>query len=86
MKGGRICVFNWFYKSSICDDFLKIISGEINVRVNIYDIVEAYLNYKNKRLKKIEKEYESKFSDYRKIDKEEMEKHINKELGRLKIH
>ena len=40
---------------------------------------------KNDHLKIIEDEYESKFKD-RKIDKEEMEKYINKELGELPIY
>ena len=44
--GGRVCAFNQYYKSKICDDFLKIISEDLNVKGKIYDIIEAYLNYK----------------------------------------
>ena len=29
--GGRICAFNQYYKSKICDDIFKIISKELNV-------------------------------------------------------
>ena len=40
IKGGRVCVFNQYYKSSICDDILKILSKEIYVKGNVYDIFE----------------------------------------------
>ena len=59
IKGGRVCAFNQYYESKICDDILKFISEELNVTGNIYDIIEAYLNYKNKRFKIYEKEYEN---------------------------
>ena len=48
IKIARVCAFNQYYKSKICDDILKIISEELNVNGNIYDLIEAYLNYKNK--------------------------------------
>ena len=32
IKGGRVCDFNQYYKSNICDDLLKIISEELNVK------------------------------------------------------
>ena len=71
IEGGRVCAFNQYYESKICDDFSKIISEELNVIGNIYDIIEAYLNYKNKLLKVYEKEYENHFNDYRDEDVEE---------------
>ena len=46
IKGGRVCHFNENYKSKICDDILIFISEELNVKGNIYDIKEAYLNIK----------------------------------------
>ena len=57
IKGGRVCAFNQYYKSEICDDILKVLSEELNVKGNIYDIIEVYLNYKNKHFKIFEKEY-----------------------------
>ena len=51
LKVGRVCVFSQYYKSKICDNILKIITEELNVRRNIYDIIETYLNYKNRHLK-----------------------------------
>ena len=29
IKGGRVCAFNQYYKSKICDNILKIISKEL---------------------------------------------------------
>ena len=74
IKGGRVCASNQYYKSKVCDDILKIISEELNVKGNIHDIIEAYLEYKNKHLKEFEKEYESKFNDYTKQKVDEKEK------------
>ena len=48
IKEGRVSAFNQHFKSKFCDDLLKIISEELNVKGNIYDIIEAYLNSKNK--------------------------------------
>ena len=84
--GGRVCAFNQNYKSKICDDVLKIISGKLNVKGNVYDIVEAYMNYKNKHFKIFEKEYESNFDHYRDENLEEKESFINNKLGKLPIH
>ena len=55
IKGGRVCAFNQYYKSKICDDILEIISKEICVKVNVYDIIEEYLKYKKNILKYLKK-------------------------------
>ena len=84
--GGRVCAFNQYYKSNICDDILKIISKELNVEGNTYEKIEAYMNYKNEHLKFFEKEYESQFDDYRDENVEEKEKYINEKLSQLPVH
>ena len=76
-KGGRVCAFNQNYKSKTCDDILKIMSEELDVKGNIYVIIEAYLEHKNKYLKIFEKEYGNQFNDFRDEDVEEKEKYIN---------
>ena len=86
LKGGRVCVFNQYYKSKVCDDILKIISKELCVKGNIYDIIEENLKYKNKHFKIFEKEFENQFSAYRGEDVEEKEKYINEKLSKLPIH
>ena len=71
IKGGRVCAFIQYYISEICDYILKCKSEEWNEKGIVYDIVEAHLDYKNKHLEIIKKEYESNFNDYRDIDEEE---------------
>ena len=58
----------------------------MNVKGNIYDILEVYLEYKNKYLKIFEKEYGSKFNVYRHANVEEKEKNIKENLSQLPIH
>ena len=41
IKGGRVCGFNQYYQSKVCDDVLKIIS-ELNVKRIDFGIIEAY--------------------------------------------
>ena len=84
--GGRVCAFNQYYKSKICDDILDIISEELNIEGNFYDKVEAYMNYKNEHFKIFEKEYENQFDDYRKENIEEKETFINENISNLPIH
>ena len=43
IKGARVCVFNQYYRSKICDDVLKILSKELYVKRNVYDVIEAYM-------------------------------------------
>ena len=86
IKGGRVCSFKHDSKSKLCDNILKIISEEVIVKGNIFDIIEAYLKYKNKHFKILEKDYESKFNDYCDEDVEKNEKFINEKLSKLPIH
>ena len=55
VKRGRVSSSKQYCKSKICDDILKIIPEELNVKGNIYDIVELYFNYKNNSLNYSEK-------------------------------
>ena len=64
-KGGRVCAFIQYYKSKKCDLFLRTISEELGIKGNIFDFKEAFLDYKNKYFDIFEKEYESRFNDYR---------------------
>ena len=86
IKGGRVCAFNQYYKSKICNEVLEILSEELYVKGNVYDIIEDYEKYKDHHMNIIKKLYESKFNDYRDIDEEEMNNYINKNLGEFPIH
>ena len=45
IKGGRVCAFNQYYKSKHCDDILEIINKELAVKGNVYNTIEAYVEY-----------------------------------------
>ena len=81
-----MCFYSKFNRSKNCDEVLKILSEKLNVKGNVYDIIEPYMKYKNHHLKIIKEEYESKFNDYRDIDEEEMNNYVNKNLGEIPIH
>ena len=49
--GGRVCSFNQYCTSKSLDDNLKIMSEELNVKGDVYDIIEEYMNYKNNPFK-----------------------------------
>ena len=84
--GGRVCAFYQYSKSKSCGDILKYISKELCVKGNDYDIIEAYMEYKNKHFKIYENEYEDQFNDYRDQNVEEKEKYINEKLSNLSLH
>ena len=86
IKGGRVCAFNQYYKSKICDDILNIISEELNVEGTTYDKFEAHMNYKNKHYKVFEKENENQFNDYIDENEEEKQKYINEKLSELTLY
>ena len=86
IKGGRCNAFNQHYKSEISDEVFNIISKELNVDGNIYDILEKYFKFLNKYEKHCAKEFDLKYNDYRDIDQKEKEKYVNKKLNMLPIH
>ena len=86
IRGGRVCAFNQYYKSNHYGDFKRILSKELSVKGNIYDIIEEYLRYKKKYYGIYKKEYENQFNDYRDEDEDEKENYINKKLGELRLH
>ena len=71
MKGGRCNAFNQHYKSEISDEVFKLISKELNVNGNIYEILEKYFKFLNKYEKQFANEFDSKYDDYGDIDQEE---------------
>ena len=86
IKGGRCNAFNQHYKSEISNEVFDIISKELNVNGNICDILEKYFEFLNKHEKQYEKEFDSKYDDYRDIDQKEKEEYVNKKLNTLSIH
>ena len=85
--GGRVCAFNQYYKSNICEDILNIISkAALTVKRYTYDKIETYMKYKIEHFKIFEKDYESHFDDYRNENEEEKENFINEKLSQFPIH
>ena len=86
IKGRRVCAFNQYCKSKHFDDIKKIMSKELCVKGNTYEIFEEYLKDKKKHFKIFGKEYEDQSDDYRDEDVEEKELYINKKLSELRLH
>ena len=51
IKGGRVCAFNQYYSSKVCDEVLKKLSEELKIEGSVHDIIEAYMKYKKHHLK-----------------------------------
>ena len=54
-KEGEYVLLINITNSKNCDDILKFISEELNVKGNFYDILETYISYKNIHFKTYEK-------------------------------
>ena len=85
-KGGRCNAFNQHYKSEISDEVFNIISKELNVNGNIYDLLEKNFKFLNKNEKQCGKEFDSRYDDYRDINEKEKEKYVIRKLNMLPIH
>ena len=81
VKRDRVCAFILFIISKIRVDILIHISEELNVKRNIFNFTETYLEYKIIHLEIIARVYENKFNNYRDIDEEEMENYVNEKLS-----
>ena len=86
IKRGRVCSFNQYYKSNHYKDIKRILSKELGVKGNLYDIIEEYLRYKKKYYDIYNIEYENQFKNYRDEDEDEKEKYIDEKLGELRLH
>ena len=85
MKAGRYTSFNPYCKSKIAEKIFETISEKLNVKGNICEVNEGYVEYMGKK-KTMEKEDNSVFDDYRKIIVEEKDSYIKNQLGELPIH
>ena len=86
IKGGRCNASNQHYKSEFSDEVFNIISKELNVNGNICDFLGKYFEFLNKYEKQYEKEFTSKYGDYRDINQKEKTNYMNKKLNMLPIH
>ena len=58
----------------------NISSKELNINGNICEILEKYFGFLNKYEKQYDKEFKSKYDDYRDIDQKEKIDFINNNL------
>ena len=77
--------FNQYYESNISDKIFKTISEDLNVDGTKYEIIEKYVKYIKDIKSQYEKEYDSQFDDYRKINIKVKDKYINEKLSQLPI-
>ena len=86
IKIGRVSAFHQYQKSDHYNDIKRILSKELGVKGNIYDIIEEDLRYEKKHYEIFKKEYEDQFNDYRNENEEDKENYVNKKLGDLRLH
>ena len=86
IKECRYNAFNQHYESEISDELFNIISKELNVIGNEYEVLEKYFEFLNEHGKQNAKEFDPKLDDYRDINEKEKTDFINKKLNMLPIH
>ena len=86
IKECRVAVLNRYFESKQCEEKLKIIQEVLKLNYNEFSIkVDEYLKYiKNKR-DEFKLEFENGEKDYRKMNKKELDRILEKKLGELEI-
>ena len=85
-KGGKIAALNRYIESNQCDEILNTIKKHLKINNNeISNIIEKYLNYNNNKREEFKLKFENDEKDYRKINKKELDKFLDKKLGELEI-
>ena len=86
IKGGRCGAFIRYFESNQCENILNTIKNHLNINDNeISNIIDKYLYYINTKSDKFKLQFENDEKDYRKINKKELEKFLEKKLGELEI-
>ena len=86
IKGGRCGAFNRYFESNQCEEILNTIKKHLKIDCNeISNIIDEYLNYINSKRREYTLEFENGEKDYRKINKKELEKLLERKLGNLEI-
>ena len=80
IKGGRCNASNQHYKSEISDEVFNIISKELNVDGNIYDILEKYFKFLSNYEKQYAKEFNSNMTIIETLIKKKKRNMLTKNL------
>ena len=86
IKGGRVGAFNRYFESKQCEEILNTIKTHLKINDNeISNIIDKYLKYINTKRDEFKLEFENGEKDYRKINKKELDKFLEKKFGELQI-
>ena len=86
IKGGRVGAFNKYFESNQCEEILNTIKTHLKINDNeISNIIDKYFKYINSKRDKFKIDFENGEKDYRKINKKELDKFLEKKLGELEI-
>ena len=86
IKGGRCGGFVRYFESNQCEEILNTIKKHLKINDNeISNIIDEYLKYINTKRDEFKTEFENNEKDYRKINKKELEKFLERKLGELEI-
>ena len=86
IKGRRVGAFNRYFESKQCEEILNIIKKHFKINDNgISNIIDKNLKYINNKRDEFKLNFENNEKDYRKINKKELDKFLEKKLGSLEI-
>ena len=86
IKGGRVAALNRYFESNQCEQILDTIKIHLKINNNeISYIIDECLKYIKTKRDGFKLEFENGEKDYRKINKKELDKFLEKKLGDLKI-
>ena len=86
IKGGRCKAFNQHHKTEVSDNVLNVISKELDINVNIWEILEKYFEFSSKYENLYAKEIGLKYDEYRDIDQKEKTDFFSKKVNLLAVH
>ena len=86
IKGGRCGAFIRYFASNQCEKILNTIKKHLKINDNeISNIIDEYLKYITTKRKECTVAFENGEKDYRKINKKELDKFLERKLGELEI-
>ena len=86
IKGGRCGAFIRYFESNQCEKILNTIKKHLKINDNeISNIIDKYLKYFNTKRDEYTLKFENGEKDYRKTNKKELEKFLEKKLGEINI-
>ena len=86
IKGGRCGDFIRYFESNQCEEILNTLKKHLKINDNeISNIIDEYLKYINTKRNEFKLEFENGEKDYRRINKKELDKFLERKLGELEI-